>query len=207
MFQAYIISCLIDGKVYVGITSRSLKRRWNEHLYASRKGNSPMTVARAIGKHGPDNFRMESICSARTWADICAVETVLISQYDSRAPNGYNLREGGEGSFGHGRTAESIERSAAKHRGKPCHPNTLAASKAGKGRKKPQDFGAKIAVALTGKIRTEETKAKIRASWAAKRADGAFKTREPYAHHAKIPAPLSRHIARTFRPAQVETWA
>ena len=68
-FQAYAIRCLVDGKVYVGITSRSIRQRWNEHLYESRRGRARMTVAWAIARHGADNFRIEPVCCARSWED------------------------------------------------------------------------------------------------------------------------------------------
>src|SRR3990167_1700346 len=200
MFQAYLIRCLIDGKVYIGITSRSLRARWNEHLYESRRGRARMTVAWAIAKHGAENFRIEALCCARSWADICATEQALIAQYDCIAPRGYNLRPGGEGAYGRVPTADAVERSAAKHRGKPCHPNTIAAARARRGVPKPEGHGAKVAAALKGVPRSEETKAKLRAYWASRRALGEFKTTEPYAHARKIPLPLSRHIARTFLP-------
>jgi len=200
MFQAYRISSLIDGKVYIGITSRSLKARWAEHLYESRRNRSRMTVTWAIAKHGADNFRIEPICCARSWDDICAAEQALIEQHGCTAPAGYNLRKGGDGAFGRKPTAEAIERSAAKHRGLPCHPNTRSASsRTHKGVKKSPAHRARIAAARRGIARSEETKEKLRAYWAARRAAGEFKTAKPYAH-AKIPLALSQHIAATYRP-------
>lgn len=183
VFQAYVIRCLIDGKIYVGITSRSLRQRWNEHLYASRKRHVRQTISSAIAKHGSQNFEIEAVCSARTWADICEAEKALIVQYDCLAPRGYNLRDGGEGVFGCKRSAESIEQSAAKHRGKPCHPNTVAAAHLRRGVPKPAGHGAKVSAALTGMRRSEETRAKLSAYWAARRASGDFETTKPYANH------------------------
>lgn len=187
-FHAYLITCLLDGKVYIGITSRTLRQRWNEHIYESRRGRSGMTLAWAIAKHGAEHFSMEAVCSAGSWADICAVEIALIEQYNCRAPRGYNLRNGGEGVFGHTRSAESIERSAAKHRGRPCHPNTRAAASAThRGRPKSAEMRAKLSAAKKGIPRSETAKQKIRASWAKRRAAGEFKTSEPYAHARKSP--------------------
>lgn len=213
MFQAYIISCLANGRNYIGITSRGLGRRWAEHLYDARKRGTKMTISRAIAKHGPENFQIEAICSARTWADICAVEAILIEQYATHGGGGYNRSRGGEGPFGVKRAAESIERSAAKHRGKPCHANTrAAATKTHLGKPKSADHCARISAARKGKPRSEATKEKLRASWASRRAAGEFKTTEPYAHSrkaasamiAKIPLPLSRHIAATFHPRKAQ---
>ena len=203
MFQAYLIRCLTTGRGYIGITSRGLKRRWTEHLYDA--GRSRMAISRAIAKHGKDAFSIEPLCSARSWDDICAAEAALIEQHGTKAPNGYNISNGGEGPFGVTRTADAVERSASKHRGRPCHPNTIAAARARHGVPKPAGHGAKVAAARKGKPRSEETKAKLRAYWAARRQAGEFKTDRPYAHSAmiaKIPEPLARHIGAAFRPRQ-----
>lgn len=37
MFQAYLITCIPSGRRYVGITRRTLNRRWNEHVHDARK--------------------------------------------------------------------------------------------------------------------------------------------------------------------------
>lgn len=151
-----------------------------------------MLISLAIAKYGSENFKIEAVCSAPSWSAICDAETALIVQHATRAPNGYNLSDGGEGPFGIKKTAESVERSAAKHRGKPCHANTIAAARARRGVPKPLGHGAKVSLALKGRPRSEETKAKIKAYWAARRASGEFRTSEPYSHHrkaAKWPAP------------------
>lgn len=165
LFQAYLITCLVNGRRYVGITSRTLKERWAEHEYSSRVGQPKgMVLSRAIAKHGLENFTIEAICSARTWEDICEAETVLIAQWGTRAPKGYNVRAGGEGAYGRAPTAESIERSAAKHRGKPCHPNTRAAAvRTHLGRPKSPEHCAKIALARTGWVPSVEVRARISA--------------------------------------------
>lgn len=212
MFQAYLVTCLITGRRYVGVTGRPLAKRWSEHVYDSRRRHT--ALARAIAKHGRENFTIEAICSFRTWADACATEDVLIRQHGTTAPNGYNVMPGGEGrGVGFKPSAASVERSAAKHRGLPCHPNTRAAAQARRGQKKPVGHGAKVAAALRGVPRSEATKAKLAAYWAKRRANGEFKTTEPYANHAKssarkaasaviakIPFLLARHIARAWKP-------
>lgn len=209
IFQAYLIRCLVNERAYIGITSRGIKRRWTEHLYDARKRGAKMAISRAIAKHGAENFKIEAVCSARSWEDICAAEATLIEQHGTRGRCGYNRSNGGEGPFGVTRSPESVERSAAKHRGLPCHPNTrIAATKTHLGKRKSPEHRARIAAARKGNPRSENTKAKIRESWARKRAAGEFKTTEPYAHSrkaasamiAKIPAPLSRHIAAVFKP-------
>lgn len=186
MFQAYLITCLVNSRRYVGITSRSIRQRWNEHLYDARTRKKGMAISRAIAKYGSENFRIEPLCSARSWNDICAVEPTLIAQWNTRKPSGYNVSAGGEGPSGVKRDAASVERSASKHRGKPCHPNTLTAALAGKGKPKPPGHGAKVAAALRGRSRSKEVKEKISAYWAARRSAGEFKTATPYAHYRRV---------------------
>lgn len=184
-FHAYVITCGINGRRYVGITSRGVAQRWAAHLHDSRKAKKNLLIARAIAKHGAENFHVEEVCCATSWADICAIETALIQQHGTQVPNGYNVSLGGAGPFGAKRTAEQVERSASKHRGLPCHPNTReAATRTHRGVPKTAEHRAKIAAAHVGKSRSEETKAKISAAWAAKRAAGKFKTDRPYAHAA-----------------------
>jgi group I intron endonuclease len=179
---AYLVTCLVTRKQYVGITSRTLKQRWVEHVYDSRRRHRT-ALSRAIAKYGDENFRIEALCCARTWADICDAEGTLIRQWATMAPNGYNLSGGGAGAFGVKKSAESIERSAAKHRGRSCHQNTrMAASRTHKGVPKTQEHRARIAAGKTGKRQSEATKARISAYWAARRAAGEFKTQRPYAH-------------------------
>lgn len=184
-FQAYLITCAVNDRHYVGVTSRTLKRRWAEHLYDARSRHAKMAISRAIAKHGAENFHIDAVCCANSWEDICAVESILIAQHGTRAPNGYNLSDGGDGAFGVKKTAESVERSAAKHRGKPCHPNTLAAAHARKGQKKPLGHGAKVAAILRGVPRSDATKAKLSAYWAQRRSNGDFKSSKPYEHARK----------------------
>jgi Pseudomonas phage homing endonuclease len=161
-FQAYLITCLATGRGYVGITSRGIRRRWNEHLYSARKRPGVGAVNRAIAKHGDGAFTIRVIAEAASWEELCKLEPFLIGRFKTRAPHGYNLSDGGEGPFGCKRDPESVERSAAKHRGRPCHPNTrLASSLFHTGRPKSIETRKRIADALTGIKRSAETRLKI----------------------------------------------
>lgn len=181
-----MITCVPTGRRYIGITSRSLRRRWAEHVYDAASKRTAMAIGRAIAKYGAENFLIESLCCASSWDDICATERVLIVQHGTRKPQGYNISEGGEGPFGVKRSPDSVERSASKHRGRPCHPNTRAAAvRTHLGVVKSAEHRAKIAAGNVGKTKSVETRAKIAAYWAERRALGEFKTSKPYAHAAK----------------------
>ena len=92
----YLVTNLVDGKVYVGLT-KLIKKRWGEHLSAARNG-SPYPLHRAIRKYGPQSFVvtcLETVITNRE--DLLAAEIRQIAAHDCTAPKGYNLTLGGEG--------------------------------------------------------------------------------------------------------------
>lgn len=82
-----------SGKVYIGITSQALNRRWrNGHGYYENEHFS-----RAIQKYGWENFTHEVIYEALSKTDACNKEKELIRQYKSNDWRfGYNCSSGGE---------------------------------------------------------------------------------------------------------------
>jgi hypothetical protein len=209
-FQAYIITCAATGKRYVGITSASLAHRWTGHRFSARRRPDGTALHAAISAYGASAFTIESVATAKSWGDLRSVEETLIRQWNTLTPFGYNMTIGGEGRrFGFHPSAESVERSAAKHRGKPCHQNTRdAAIRTHRGKPKPTEHRAKIAAAKRGVPRPDSVKIKLSEYWAKRRAAGEFKTSAPYEHSrkaasamlAEIPFPLAQHIARVFKP-------
>lgn len=53
----------INNKVYVGQTTRSLKKRWRRHLSDVNKLDYP--IYKAMRKHGVENFSVEEIDRAK----------------------------------------------------------------------------------------------------------------------------------------------
>jgi group I intron endonuclease len=186
-FSAYLVTCETTGKRYIGITSGDVARRWKDHIYYSRRRRSRASaLSDAIRKYGPEVFSVLEVCAARSLQDAVAVERILIQQFGTFAPVGYNLTLGGEGRFGYRPSPESVEQSAAKHRGRPCHPNTrLAGRRTHLGKQKTLPHRERIAAAKRGVHRSEATKAKLRAYWAARRDRNEFTTSQPYEHHAR----------------------
>jgi len=83
-----------SGKAYIGITVKKLvRRRWSEH----KTYDSP--VGRAIRKH-KDRIKYEVLCLCDSWREACVSERFYISMFNTRAPYGYNLTDGGEGTPG-----------------------------------------------------------------------------------------------------------
>lgn len=96
----YKISNNFDENLYVGFTSRSIEERWKQHVYLSNKSES--FLHRAIKKYGIDNFKIEVIAKSSN-IEYCrdVLEPYYIKQYNSYAPNGYNMTLGGEGTLGY----------------------------------------------------------------------------------------------------------
>lgn len=82
-----------SGKVYIGITSRSPKRRWK---HGSGYANNPY-FTHAIEKYGWENFKHEILYEGLSKEEACEKEINLIKKYDSsNHEKGYNITAGGE---------------------------------------------------------------------------------------------------------------
>lgn len=109
----YKIENQLNGKVYIGKTEKTIKYRWNRHLYYVRK-NVNRYLYDAIRKYGEFNFTITEIESC----DSCILnerERFWIRVYKSTEKEyGYNMAEGGEG----GNIGEAgYEKMANKKRG------------------------------------------------------------------------------------------
>lgn len=96
--KIYKITNLINSKIYIGKTIKSLQERFNKHCWEDRSGNHfYMPIKRAIKKYGKENFKIELIEEC----DIDILnerEIYWISKYDSfKSENGYNCTVGGDG--------------------------------------------------------------------------------------------------------------
>lgn len=95
----YQITNKIDGKRYIGQTTKSLEDRWKDHI-AVRKNPSCRYLYSAIQKHGAENFEVKTLIIVGTKWEMDLYETGLIKAYNTKAPNGYNLTDGGDGAQG-----------------------------------------------------------------------------------------------------------
>lgn len=86
----YCITNYVNGKRYVGITSRSIEKRFAEHCKADSY------IGKAIRKHGVENFSIFEIDYASSESELYEKEMLWIEQYKT-FDDGYNLTLGGEG--------------------------------------------------------------------------------------------------------------
>lgn len=92
----------INSYSYIGITSRKPEIRWgvNGRNYRPCKGRYSCFY-NAIKKYGWDNFEHEILENDLTYEQACDKERYYISFYNTKAPYGYNLTDGGEGTCGY----------------------------------------------------------------------------------------------------------
>lgn len=158
--KIYLITNTKNGKKYVGITRRSISERWAEHLEESRRGRSKRALTMALRKYGQDSFLIEQIGEAENWDSLCAAEVELIESIGTKAPNGYNMTDGGDGSIG--LCPEALERMKEKCRASRHTEETKRLiSEAGKGRKHSTEAKQKISSARKGKPLSEEHRQKL----------------------------------------------
>lgn len=96
MYYVYAAIHTADQKVYIGFTSRTVQKRWQEHLSIAR--NAPiLPFHRAIAKHGAHNFELRTLEKDPNEDTALDAEKYLIKSCNATNPDcGYNLSEGGK---------------------------------------------------------------------------------------------------------------
>ena len=143
----YKITCLVNGKIYVGQTRRPLEVRISEHKRNVSKGAS--AIESAIQIYDWENFIVEVL-------EVCPVkmlnsrERFHIRELKSKAPDGYNLTDGGEGLVNP--SAETRAKMSANH------PDISGERNPNYGKKTPPETCAKISAANKGKTKGKKRK-------------------------------------------------
>ena len=86
----YCIENVLNGKRYVGITTRTIKERFAEHCKAESY------IGKAIRKYGVENFKLYELVVANSREELCNLEVYYIEKYNT-FKNGYNQTIGGDG--------------------------------------------------------------------------------------------------------------
>jgi hypothetical protein len=115
---------MIDGKMYIGQTVGTLKKRWREHKNSGKlilryKNNDPTldpnnvflnkiknnVLYNAMAEHGIENFDIEIVEENADESELNELEIYYITLYCSLVPNGYNAASGGRAKFHHSETS------------------------------------------------------------------------------------------------------
>lgn len=201
----YQITNKINGKIYVGKTKQKLDTRMTQHKYDSKNGSPGLGAA--IAKYGWENFTVEVI-------EVCPVkqlnerEKFWIAALNSKAPNGYNLTDGGDGLVGC--TQETRDKMSLAKKGKKRKPHSsetrakMSAKAKGrpssnKGKHLSEETRAKLSVSNTGKKHTSETRAKISASNKGENNPNYGKHRSPETKAKISAAEKGKHLSEETR--------
>lgn len=112
----YKIENKVNGKIYIGQTTRNLNKRIYEYksAYNLNKFNNEYLL-NAFKKYGWDNFEFKIVDSAQTIEELNTKEIKYIQQYKSNDKKiGYNIHNGGRNSIPH---TETLERMSKSHSG------------------------------------------------------------------------------------------
>lgn len=174
----------VNGKIYVGQTTSTLEGRWRLHLRCARSPKTPNhngLFAKAIQKYGSAAFDSQVLSVAASQEELDNLERLWIILLQSKAPNGYNLTDGGNsGTKGHIVSDAVRKRLSEAAKAQWRNPEFLAKVEAGlyrgriqspeeiekraaahRGHKNPKAVAAMNA-ARRGTRHSEETKLKIR---------------------------------------------
>ena len=94
--KIYLVTNLVNGKVYVGQTVRSISERWQGHCKPSKACKSALSAA--IKKYGQDQFTCVELAIAADQVELDSLEVRFITEHRSHVKeHGYNLTLGGGG--------------------------------------------------------------------------------------------------------------
>jgi group I intron endonuclease len=184
----YLAVNSVNGKKYIGRTSRPLKKRWGAHVTESchpDRAGSRYAFHRAIKKYGKEAFLLSILQECSSLEESKSAEMSWIAKLGSLVPGGYNMTLGGEGALGFRFSPEAKERLRQIAIGQGRRPSPIAIQKAVETKKSkawphsPETI-AKLTAAAQGRVPSqaclearkaskighklsEETKAKIRA--------------------------------------------
>ncbi len=146
MGYIYKITNIINNKIYIGLTRRNIKVRFNEHIKKA-KLNYNTKLYNAINKYGENNFKIEVIEQIDN--ELLSDREIFWIKYYNSVDNtiGYNSTLGGDGC----NTLKYIDTDKYLERNKKI-------SNALKGRKQDQLIIDKRVKKLLGKKRTKEQK-------------------------------------------------
>ncbi len=92
----YVITCHMNGKHYIGKSTRTLAERWKEHVSESRQCRKDWLLYHDMRKYGVDAFSVRILAECDHQQRLNDAERTWIRRYNS-VQHGYNFAEHGGG--------------------------------------------------------------------------------------------------------------
>jgi group I intron endonuclease len=93
----YKITNIINGKIYIGKTIKTIEQRFQGHKNDSKTTKRSLLYL-AMRKHGIDNFIIEQLCKCSSIDQLNKAEILFIKRFKSTNRTiGYNVLLGGDG--------------------------------------------------------------------------------------------------------------
>ena len=139
-----------SGRSYIGKTHKSVSLRWYGHAHSGGQ-HTCSALHNAIAKYSPESFTVV-VLAMLPISELCAAERNAIVVRGTRAPNGYNLTDGGDGVPGCYRSPESRRKQSIAMAGRKSTPEAVAKVVAALLRRGPpsEETRKRIALAHTG---------------------------------------------------------
>lgn len=156
----YGIVNMVNFKIYVGQTRRTVEERFAEHARSKKS-----LIGKAIREYGVENFKVETLAECDNRQELNRLEQFWIKTLNCKSPNGYNCNGGGGRHSNFSPSAETRAKLSAALMGHPVSEQTRKKISAiNKGRKHTPEARAKISEAGRKHHPSAETRAKISAS-------------------------------------------
>lgn len=121
MLCIYIIKNKINNGIYVG-KSIKYKQRKYRHFYNLRNNrHENQHLQHSFNKYGEKNFEIKVLCECEDIDELNKKEIYYIDKYQ-KEDICYNMKSGGDGSYGYKHSEEAKKRISKAHKGKPIHP-------------------------------------------------------------------------------------
>jgi len=195
-----------DARIYVGQTTQKFEARKSSHIYQSKKPE--YYFHRALAKYGAHLFIWKIEKECETKEELNQAEEFYMNYYNSRDPEcGFNIKEAGSRGK---HTEETKKKISAIKIGKKMSPlseqhkkkiseRTIGSNNPFYGKKHSEETKMKLRMINTGKIKSEETKAKLKGRAGCKgRKNGNSKLSEEQVYQIREAIGTTREIADRY---------
>src|ERR1035437_1298824 len=190
----YLITNLVNGKVYVGQTRQPIEYRFTQHRSNARNGSN-YALSKAIRKYGEESFTIQELSSHESDEELSLAE--IASFYIYKTSNQrycYNLTYGGDGTRATPTTCAKISRAQMGNtyalgliRGPQSEEHREKERRAHLGTKRSAESLRKFRLAMVGHAVSQETRDRISKAHTGRKASEDIRQKLRISHLGQVP--------------------